>query len=85
MESLPIEVLHVIAATSEDAYRALLAVPRLARSIDVSAKYDYMILFGYRVDIGRGDITWTKNGKWHRTDGPAYENSVGVTSWWVND
>lgn len=82
MELLPIEVLHVITATSEGAYRAMLAMPAFARSVDVSARYDYMLLFGYGVVITDYNIIWTKNSSWHRTDGPAIECASGACEWW---
>lgn len=72
---LPVEIYHLIAAYSEPAYKALLAIPAFARAIDVNTKYDYMIHFGHSVDISHDRIRWHRNGKLHRLDGPSTELS----------
>lgn len=82
---LPIDIYHVIAAQSESTYRALLALPPFARSIDVSTRHDYMILFGYSVEISRHRIIWRKNGQIHRKDGPSIEYPDGSVMWYRRD
>lgn len=81
---LPLEIYHLIAADSESAYRAMLAVPSFARDIDVSRRYDYMILFKHEVKITRKRIIWLRAGVDHRLDGPAVEHIDGYRAWYVN-
>jgi len=38
---------------------------------------------GLNIDAG-GNKWWYLNGKLHRDDGPAIENSDGHKSWWLN-
>jgi hypothetical protein len=81
---LPIELYHVIAGQSPEVYRAMLALPVFARSIDVSARYDYMIMFGHSVLVNANAVVWLKDGKQHRADGPAVETVNGMCIWYVN-
>ena len=81
---LPIELLHVIASFDQGAYRALLAIPFFARSLNPSIRTDYMIAFGYSVMITEDFIEWHLNGKRHREDGPAVEWHDGE-KWWYRD
>jgi hypothetical protein len=57
----PIELLDVIATTSVYAYRAMLAIPRFARSI-TNIK-NYMKLFGYSYKIMNDVVYWYLNGE----------------------
>lgn len=78
---LPVELLHLIARESPASYRAMLALPAFARSLDPGTITDYMILFGHSVAISRYSISWTRNGLLHRLDGPAHETIDGVRIW----
>ena len=84
MNTLPIELLHAIASFDQGAYRALLSVPFFARSLNPSIRTNYMIEFGYSVKITKYSIRWYRNGKSHREDGPAVEQSDGTKSWYRN-
>jgi hypothetical protein len=84
MDDLPVEILHEM-AFDRPTYRALLAVPRFARSLTPSTRCDYMIRFGYRVEITHRQIRWTLNGKRHRTDGPAAIWADGSQAWYIDD
>ena len=64
------EMLHEM-AVDEDAYRALLAIPAFARTLNVSIRADYMVKFGYTVKITNDKIVWKKHGRRHREAGPA--------------
>jgi hypothetical protein len=79
---LPIEMLYILASTDVATYRALLALPRFARSLSPDVVADFMIAFGYSVDIRYGDITWELNGEPHRIDGPAIIRKNGNKEWW---
>jgi hypothetical protein len=84
MDCLPLEILHEFVCDLST-YRALLAIPAFARSLTPSTRCDYMIRFGYRVEITRDHIKWTLNGKYHRTDGPAIIHANGTQWWCIND
>ena len=84
MNDLPIEILHLMANNDISTYRALLAISSFAHSLTPSLRCDYMIRFGYRVEITRDKIQWTRNGKLHRTDGPATINVNGTQWWYIN-
>jgi hypothetical protein len=83
MDDLPLEILHEI-AYNRHTYRALLAVPKFANSLTPSTRCDYMIRFGYCVEITRNVIQWTLNGELHRTNGPAVSTTDGEKMWWIN-
>jgi hypothetical protein len=83
MNDLPTELLNLIAYDSS-AYYALLAVPIFARSPTQSIRCDYMIRFGYSIEITCGDIRWKRDGKHHRTDGPAVIHADGTQLWYIN-
>lgn len=76
---LPLEMLDEL-AVDESSYRALLSIPKFARSITPSRRIDFMIKFGHRVHIDgkMPGIRWYKivNNKrlTHRRDGPAVES-----------
>lgn len=70
---LPVELLHRIAATSPASYRAMLAVPPFARSLDPGIIADYMTLFGHSVTIDARAIKWWRGGEMHRIGAPAVE------------
>ena len=84
MDTLPIELLHVIASFDQGSYRALLAVPFFARSLNPSIRTDYRITFGHSVTITKHLIEWYRNGKRHREDGPAIECANGTKEWYLN-
>lgn len=85
---LPLEILHLIAQIDEPSYKAILAVPRFARTITPGRILDYMELFGHDAKIFKAVdgkcICWTKNEELHKLDGPAviYEN--GDLAWYKN-
>ena len=84
MDELPIELLHVIASFDQGAYRALLAIPFFARSLDPNIRTNYMIEFGYSVKITGDFIEWYRNGECHRDNGPAMEHVDGTKQWYRN-
>ncbi len=89
MDTLPVELLHVIASYDQACYRALLAIPSFGRSLTPGTIVDYKISFGYGVEIAYNrnygsHIAWTLNGKIHREDGPAVEYAGGRREWWIN-
>lgn len=79
---LPVEILHKIAATSPQAYRAMLSMPPFARSLDSGTVTDYMIHFGHTVTVTRDTIVWHYRGRVHRLDGPAFEIVGGAKYWY---
>ena len=83
MDSLPLEILHELVCDLST-YRALLAIPAFARSLTPSTRCDYMIRFGYRVEITRDYIKWTLNGEFHCTNGPAIIGANGSQAWYIN-
>jgi hypothetical protein len=84
MEDLPIEILHLIANNDISTYRALLVIPAFARSLTSSTRCDYMIRFGYSVEITYDTILWMCNGKLHRTDGPAAIRVDDTQMWYID-
>lgn len=93
MDTLPVELLHEIASHDQAAYRALLAIPLFARSLNPGTIVDYKINFGYSIGNFSNDslrdgevrgkyIGWTLNGKLHRMDGPAIERKNGDKEWY---
>lgn len=78
VEILPVEILHLIAAVSPESYRAMLALPPFARSLDPGVITDYMIMFGHSVRITYCIIAWERRGKLHRIGGPALEYLNGA-------
>lgn len=78
---LPVEVLRLIAAVSPASYRAMLALPPFARSLDPGTIADYMILFGHGVEVTRDAIVWWYRGATHRVGGPAVEYVGGGEEW----
>jgi hypothetical protein len=78
---LPVELLHVIAGVDTKAYRSMLALPPFARSLDPSTVTDFMISFGFGIEITRERITWTRDGVEHRNGGPAMIQSDGAQFW----
>jgi hypothetical protein len=89
MDTLPVELLHEIAAYDKESYQAMLSIPLFARSLTPGIVVDYKISFGYNVTIkespkGHKYIRWTLNGMCHREDGPAVEWAYGRKEWWLN-
>ena len=72
MNTLPVEILHLIAKEGVDVYRPLLGIPAFARDLTPSTKTDYMIIFGYEITITRNYIRWMRTGTYHRIGAPAY-------------
>jgi hypothetical protein len=83
MDDLPVELLHEI-AYNRSTYQALLAIPKFAKSLTPSTRCDYMIRFGYSIEITHNHIRWTLNGKLHRTDGPAVIYADGTQRWFID-
>ena len=81
---LPLEILHVIAGCDVATYRSMLCLPNFARSLSVNNRVDFMISFGYSVNIKQSAIKWYLNDKLHRVDGPAVEYADGVKKWYLN-
>jgi hypothetical protein len=79
---LPIEIMRLIAVHDSLSYRAMLTVPAFARSLNPGKVADYMVEFGYSVEITKYSICWRLNGRNHRRDGPAEEKRDGRKSWW---
>lgn len=81
MQTLPVEVLGVIAGKSPAAYRAMLAVPQFARSLNPGTIVDYKIRFGHNIRITKDVIVWYYRGWPHRLDGPAAIYTDGTRRW----
>jgi hypothetical protein len=81
---MPLEMLDLIAAVDTKTYRAMLAIPRVARSLTPGKVVDFMIAFGYSVVITKDHIEWYLNGKRHRDHGPAVEHANGDKVWYLN-
>jgi hypothetical protein len=79
---LPLEIIYALASTDVAVYRALLALPRFARSLGPGAVVDFMIAFGYTVKITADYIEWFLNGRRHRIDGPAVVWMNGYKFWY---
>jgi hypothetical protein len=84
MNDLPLEIMIHELVCDLSTYRALLAIPAFARLLTPSTRCDYMIRFGYRVEITQYHIKWTLNGKLHRTDGPAIIYANGTQRWYID-
>jgi hypothetical protein len=80
---LPLEMLGILASTDVAVYRALLALPLFARSLSPGKVVDFMIAFGYTVEITADYIKWYLNGEKHRVDEPAIEWNDGSKEWWL--
>jgi hypothetical protein len=71
MDTLPVELLHIIASHDRASYQALLSVPLFARSLTPGIIVDYKIAFGYNVRIKYEEenscvcIIWTLDDKFH--------------------
>jgi len=83
MDDIPVELLHEM-AFDRPTYLALLTIKRFANSLTPSMRCDYMIRFGYCVEITRNEIRWTRNGELHRTDGPALIRVNGTQAWYID-
>jgi hypothetical protein len=85
METLPIELLDLI-CEDELTYRDMLSIPCFARTLTVGRRLDFMIKFGYGVNIRSCKpshyIEWHRDGKLHRKDGPAEEYADGSKIWY---
>lgn len=64
-QDLPLEILHEIAKVSENAYNGMLSIPRFGRSIKPGVMANYMVHFGYSVEITKDSVTWKKCDKNH--------------------
>jgi hypothetical protein len=78
---LPVELLHVIAGIDMESYRVLLALPPFARSLDPGTVTDFMISFGFGVEITCDYIRWTRDEIAHRNGGPAVIYIDGTQIW----
>jgi hypothetical protein len=81
---LPIEMLHLIASIDVQIYRAMLAMPLFSRSLGPGVIVDFMIAFGYTVEINNMRTVWCLSGICHRVDGPAIEQIDGSKVWYLN-
>jgi hypothetical protein len=79
---LPVELLHVIAGYDMESYHAMLSLPQFARSLDPGIIIDFMISFGFGVEITRKRISWTRGGDLHRVGGPAVIFLNGTQQWY---
>ena len=84
MDSLPIELLHLLSSHGPDVYRGLLGYKFFASSLTFSKQLDFKILFGYSIKITKESIKWYRNEELHRDDGPAIENADGDKAWYRN-
>jgi hypothetical protein len=93
---LPIEILEIITSHDIAAYKALLAYlfgicPKpFARCMSSNAKYvDYMIFFGYSIEITCRVIVWYLNGERHGSINPKTIPTVEYVGdakmWYSND
>lgn len=74
MDSLPIELLDIIASHGSNVYYGLLGYKFFADTLNYNKQLDFMILFGHSVEITTVSIKWYLNGKLHRRDGCAVED-----------
>jgi hypothetical protein len=79
---LPVDLLHVIAGVDMETYRSMLSLPSFARSLNPNVITDFMISFGFGIEITRNCITWTRDGVPHRTGGPAIIYPNRRQSWY---
>jgi hypothetical protein len=83
-DAFPLEILYALAAVDERSYQAMLAVPLFAKSLTPGRIVDFMIAFGYSVEITKDRIEWRLHGWSHRLDGPAVEYTNGDKEWFVD-
>lgn len=81
MENFPLGIFQTIIGTDVTVYRALLGVSTFARLLNPSNRTDFMVLFGYGVDITDYGIFWWLHDEFHRTNGPAIITEDGE-QWW---
>jgi hypothetical protein len=79
---LPVELLHIIAGVDMESYCAMLALPPFARSLDPGIITDFMISFGFGIEITNSCITWKCNKVTHRNGGPAVIYPNGEQHWY---
>ena len=84
MDSLPIELLHLLASHGPDVYHGLLGYKFFTNSLTFDKRLDFKIIFGYSINITRDEIRWYRNEEVHRDDGPAIENADGDKAWYRN-
>lgn len=84
MDSLPIELLDIIASHGSSIYYGLLGYKFFADTLKPGKIVDYMILFGHSVKINKYKIEWYLKDCLHRTDGPAIEYIRGSKQWYLN-
>ena len=77
MDSLPIELLHLLASHGPDVYRGLLGYKFFTNSLTFDKRLDFKILFGCSIKITKDSIEWYRNEELHRNDGPAVEWANG--------
>ena len=81
MQSLPLELLDIIAAHDVKVYRALLLIPLFGRGLNPQKIIVYKKIFTV-TKTTNGWKEWSLNGKLHREDGPAVEWPDGTKSFW---
>ena len=84
MDSLPIELLHLLASHGPDVYRGLLGYKFFTNSLTLDKQLDFKILFGCSIKITKESIKWYRNEELHRDDGPAIEYVNGTKYWYRN-
>lgn len=84
MDTLPPELVVIIATAAPGLFITCSACVALLD--DQHVKYDAMIANGYSVTISKCHISWGKNGKFHRANGPAYEliGKNWIKEWYIN-
>ena len=84
MDSLPIELIHLIASHGPSVYYGLLGYKFFTNSLTFDKQLDFKILFGYSIKITNYSIEWYRNGLLHRDDGPALEYDNGIKEWYCD-
>ena len=88
LHDIPTELFDYM-AYDEQAYRAMLSIPRFARTLTPGRIFDFMKGFGHNVRIERcsptcSRIVWFRDGKIHKLNGPAVEHTDNSRYWYQN-
>ena len=91
MENLHLELFDLI-CEDELTYRGMLSIPCFARTLTVGRILDFMLKYGHSVVISKvinfgiwHNISWYRNGKLHRKNGPAIEYQDGFKVYCLNN
>jgi len=79
--SLPYEILELICFLVKN-INLLNTCTLFRRKITTGTLFDYLVEFGYDVDIGSLETVWYLDEKIHRVNGPAIESINGEKSWY---